>query len=155
MSQNLPTPNEARRFDPRLSWKDNKIPLQDYPWVDLDTSLQWQAFQRVVQVLQKRGNRVFVLVGPFNEHLMTAESKERYQKVKAAVGAWLDSQQIAHAIPEPLPSELYGDASHPLPAGYEKLAHQLFDEPTFKSFKVRRESQKFTPVAYAPGSPRV
>jgi hypothetical protein len=30
-------------------------------------------------------------------------------------------------------SELYGDASHPLAAGYEQLAEQLMRDPAFRS----------------------
>jgi hypothetical protein len=114
-------------------WYKRGIGKQDYPWVDLETSLQWQAFQRVVTILRERDNRLFVLVGPFNEHLMTAESLKRYHEVKATIAAWLGDQQVPHAVPPPLPSELYGDASHPLAGGYALLARQLRDEPFFQS----------------------
>jgi hypothetical protein len=32
----------------------------------------------------------------------------------------------AHGNAAPLPSDLYGDTSHPLSAGYEMLARQLY-----------------------------
>ena len=67
--------------------------MQEYPWVDPDTSLQWAAFQRMVRILQQRGNRVFVLVGPFNEHMLTPASLQRYRQVKAAIAAWLQEKQ--------------------------------------------------------------
>ena len=82
---------------------------------------------------RRRGNRVFVLVGPFNEHLLTPESLMRYGQVKATIAAWLIEKQVPHAIPAPLPSELYGDASHPLAAGYKMLAEQLAEEPFFRT----------------------
>jgi hypothetical protein len=113
-------------------WYQSGITKQDYPWVDLEASLQWHAFQRMVQILQQRGNRVFVLVGPFNEHLLNPDSRQRYQKVKATLAAWLQAQQIPHAVPAPLPSEQYGDASHPLAVGYALLARQLLDDPSFR-----------------------
>jgi hypothetical protein len=113
-------------------WYESKITEQDYPWIDLNTSLQWHAFQRVVQILQQRGNHVFVLVGPFNEHLLTPESKQRYQGVKATITAWLDAQQIPNLAPPALASALYGDASHPLAAGYEMLARQMLGESYFQ-----------------------
>ncbi len=62
------------------------------------------------------------MVGPFNEHLLTPGSLQRYQQVKAAIGAWLEERKIPHVIPAPLPSEQYGDASHPLAEGYRALA---------------------------------
>jgi hypothetical protein len=87
----------------------------------------------VVELLRQRGNRVFVLVGPFNEHLLTPDSRERYQKVKAVIAAWLEEKQVPHAVPSPLPSEQYGDASHPLAGGYKQLARQLAKESFFRS----------------------
>jgi hypothetical protein len=128
----LPPPDHSRRHPPR-PWYTSGIAKQDYPWVDMDTSLQWQAFQGVVELLQQRGNRVFVLVGPFNEHLLTPASQERYQRLKAAIAAWLREKKIPHSLPSPLPSEQYGDASHPLAQGYEELANQLVKAPFFQS----------------------
>jgi hypothetical protein len=123
LTQALPAFKASLRHFPEPWYKT--IAKQDYPWVDLDTSLQWPAFQRAVKILQRRKNQVFVLVGPFNEHLLTSESLSRYQEVKAKIAAWLAEQQIPHAVPPALASDLYGDASHPLAEGYAKLARQL------------------------------
>jgi len=131
LTRGLPPSDNVLRHQPQ-PWYESDIKEQDYLWIDLETSLQWHAFQRVVQILQQRGNRVFVLVGPFNEHLLNPESKQRYQEVKATIVTWLQVQQIPYMAPEPLPSELYGDASHPLAAGYEMLARQLLQEPFFQ-----------------------
>jgi hypothetical protein len=127
----LPPPDEARRHLPQ-PWYKSGITRQDYPWVDLGTSLQWQAFRGVVELLLRRGNRVFVLVGPFNEHLLNPESLRRYQEVKATIGDWLSARHVPHALPPPLPSEQYGDASHPLAEGYRQLAAQLASDPFFR-----------------------
>jgi hypothetical protein len=108
-----------------LPWFKAGFTAKDDPWIDLDTSLQWQAFQRVVKLLQQRGNRVLVLVGPFNEAMLKPASLTRYQGVKTAIAAWLTAQGIPHMIPAPPRSEWYGDASHPLAAGYAELARQL------------------------------
>ncbi len=61
----LPPLNNSLRHPPR-PWYQSGIGRQDYSWVELDKSFQWQGFQRLVDVLQRRGNRLFVLVGPFN-----------------------------------------------------------------------------------------
>jgi hypothetical protein len=127
----LPPPDQSRRPLPQ-PWYQSGITKQDYPWVSPEMSLQWEGFRRTVEVLQRRANRVFVLVGPFNEHLLTPESRQRYQEVKAAIVGWLEEQQIPHAAPPPLASELYGDASHPLAAGYAELARQLLTERSFR-----------------------
>lgn len=131
LTRGLPQPDRSLRHESR-PWFKSGITLQDYPWVDPDTSLQWRAFRGVVEILQRRGTRVFVLVGPFNEHLMAPESLQRYQAVKRTISAWLEAKQIAHAVPPSLPSELYGDASHPLALGYARLAQQLQLEPFFR-----------------------
>jgi hypothetical protein len=120
-----------------VPWYEADRVAVDYPWFDLEESLQWRAFQRAVEILQQRGNRVFVLVGPFNEHMLTPTSLQRYQKVKATIGAWLQVKQISHAIPGVLAREQYGDASHPLASGYAALARQLGDHAFFRSIPSR------------------
>jgi hypothetical protein len=132
LTRGLPPSDNSLRHLPQ-PWYKSGITNQNYPWVDLETSLQWHAFRQVVELLRQRGNRVFVLVGPFNEHLLTPDSLERYQKVKAMIAAWLGEKQVPHAVLPPLPSEQYGDASHPLPEGYKQLARQLAKEPFFRS----------------------
>jgi hypothetical protein len=134
----LPPADQALRHAP-VPWDKSKtkISKEDYPWVDLETSLQWQAFQRAIKILQDRGNRVFILVGPFNEHLLLPESLKRYRALKAAIEAWLLVQDFPHLMAATLPSDQYGDASHSLAAGYAQLARQLWAKPSFRSFKTR------------------
>lgn len=124
--------DDGKRRHPPLPWNKTGKSKVDYDWIDLDTSLQWSAFRRAVETLQRRGNRVFVLVGPFNENMLTPESLTRYRKTKGAVSAWLKERDIPHAVPDALPSHVYGDASHPLAAGYAQLARQLADDPAFQ-----------------------
>jgi hypothetical protein len=132
LTRGLP-PSENSRRHLSQPWYKSGITKQDYPWVDLETSLQWRAFQGVVEYLQRRGNRVFVLVGPFNEHLLTPGSLKRYALVKATIAAWLREKRVPHAVPLPLPSEQYGDASHPLAEGYKQLAKLLTEDLSFRS----------------------
>jgi hypothetical protein len=133
LRRGLPRADDSRRHDPDRPWYKNGISKQDYPWVDLDSSLQWHAFQRVVKLLRERGNQVFVLVGPFNEHMLSEGSLRRYREVKATITSWLEAQEIPYAAPPPLPSKLYGDASHPLRAGYAELARRLQHDPFFRA----------------------
>jgi hypothetical protein len=132
LTRGLPSADDPLRHVPQ-PWYKSGISQQDYPWVEPERSLQWHAFQRVVEVLRRRNNRVFVLVGPFNEHLLTSQSRRRYQSVKDTIAAWLRANEIPHLVPELLPSEQYGDASHPLAAGYAELARQLQEDPFFSS----------------------
>ena len=122
------------RHEP-ISWKKSGIQEQDYPWVDPDESLQWAGFRRTVEVLRSRHNEVFVVVGPFNEHLLSEASGKRWRDVKMKLAAWLTVNGVPHVVPEPLVSDQYGDASHPLPAGYADLAKTLCETASFRRFK--------------------
>jgi hypothetical protein len=127
LQHGLPEPAPFPR-DPPKPWYEKDNTLKDFPWVDPETSLQWHAFQRVVEILEQRGNRVFVLVGPFNEHLLTPESRHRYEGVKTTIAAWLEGKQVPHLVPAPRACDQYGDASHPLAAGYASLAQDLHEK---------------------------
>ena len=96
-----------------------------YAWVDLQTSLQWRFFKRSVQLLRERGNTVFVLIGPFNEHLLAPESRQTYQRLTCKIQSWLRRENILYYAPAALPANLYVDASHPRRAGYARLANHL------------------------------
>jgi hypothetical protein len=132
LAKGLPPSDAARRHLPQ-PWYKSGIARQDYPWVDPETSLQWQAFRGAIELLQQRGNSVFVLVGPFNEHLLSPESLRRFHRIKATIAAWLRDNQVPHALPPPLPSEQYGDASHPLAQGYKQLAGKLMKDAFFRA----------------------
>ena len=132
LARGLPPLDDRPRYE-QLPWnKTGKTPV-DFEWIDLETSLQWHAFQRCADILHQRGNRVFVLVGPLNEHMLTKASLYRYQKVKNTIKASLEANEIPHVVPAALPSEQYGDMSHPLAVGYAELARQLKDEPFFRA----------------------
>ncbi len=116
-----------------ISWAERGTAKTDFQWVELESSLQWKFFQRSVKLLKKRGNNVFVLVGPFNEHMLKGESIEIYRKMKSKIEVWLQQNNIAYYMPQTLPSELYVDASHPLSEGYAMLAKQLFENESFRT----------------------
>lgn len=99
---------------------------QELPWVQLETSLQWGAFQRLAEILRGRGNRVFVLVGPLNEHMLVSSSLAVYRGILGDVESWLNDHDYPHHIPSVLPSDLYADMSHPLSQGYALLAQDLW-----------------------------
>jgi hypothetical protein len=120
----LPPP-EPKPHQLEISWVERGVKPQEFAWVGLDRSFQWRMFRRCVELLRARGNRVTVLIGPFNEHMIAPPSRPGYDRLLVDVQAWLREQGIPFAAPAPLPSELYGDASHPLGEGYERLAAQL------------------------------
>jgi len=117
-----------------ISWEQRSIRPQNFPWIGASDSLQWKAFQDVVQLLRRRQNKLFVIVGPLNEHMLTEESRERYHKLRGQVETWLQDEQIAFISASLLPSPLYADASHPLAAGYEQMAKQLCASNEFQKW---------------------
>ena len=112
-------------------WTERGIQRQSFAWVDLEGSLQWQSFRRTVEILRERGNQVFVLIGPFNEHMLEDANRPVYADRQRAVEAWLRERGIPCLAPEPLPSHLYADASHPLSEGYALLARRLMEDTAF------------------------
>lgn len=128
-----PEPHNRAHSEP-ISWTQRGIQPQDIPWIDLDTSLQWQAFRSTVATLRGRGNRVFVILGPFNEHLLTDESRERYRMMKQQAEAWLGENGVSHHAAALLPSDEYADASHPLADGYARLAREVSADEEFQTW---------------------
>jgi hypothetical protein len=102
-------------------------------WVELETSLQWYFFRRSVELLRQRNNTVFILVGPFNEHMLDADSIDTYRKMQTKIKNWLRQNSLPCYMPDVLPAHLYVDASHPLSEGYAVLAKQLFESESFRS----------------------
>lgn len=120
----LPVPQPISR---PVDWRTRKIDPQNLPWIDPDDSLQFSAMTRVIDLLRSRKNRVFVLLGPLNPHVLTLESRRRYNRVREKSEAWLQQNLVPYLAPSPLVSDQYADASHPLAQGYQALALQLWE----------------------------
>jgi hypothetical protein len=105
----------------------------DVQWVALEDSIQWRSFRQAIELLKARQSRVFVLVGPFNEHLLNPEDATAYDRIKKTIDEWLTDQGVPHAMAPVLPASLYADLSHPVAEGYARLARQLLSEPSFQA----------------------
>jgi len=138
ISLELPPPDETRHRDVS-PWTERGIAPVRFRWVNAGDSLQWALFQRTVKLLEDRGNRVFVLVGPFNEHMIAPEGRDAYEAIKAAIADWLTQRGVPHLIAPLLPSHLYADASHPLSEGYALLADELLACEGFRTFSADPE----------------
>jgi len=115
-------------------WSTSGIGTQQFQWVALEKSLQWRAFKRLALLLRGRGNEVLVILGPFNTHMMAPENKPRFEQERELVQKWLAEQRFAAFSPPPLKSRLYGDASHPLTAGYQILAGQILADKGYRDW---------------------
>lgn len=133
----LPLPDESPSPKPVAQpWTSKRMRKFNASWVELKTSFQWRCFKRTIKILERRRNRVFVLLGPFNEHMLKEESLDTYKKMKSEVEGWLHEKRIPHYVPSPLPSECFADPSHPLSRGYAMLAKQLFENKSFLRFQL-------------------
>jgi hypothetical protein len=129
---------DARRTQPvTRNQPDDVQGTTRFEWVELDSSLQWQAFQRVIGRLREAGNDVLVVLGPFNEHMLAAENRPACRKLREGIAAWLTRNRVPHVVAQTLPSALYADASHPLTEGYELLAKRLYANGSFQSWLSR------------------
>lgn len=108
------------------AWSVQGRAQQDLPWVELDSSLQWQAFRRSVEKLRARGNRVAVIIGPLNEHMLTPSDVGQVRAILRGAEDWLRANNFTYYSPSTLPSSLYADLSHPLAEGYALLAEELW-----------------------------
>jgi hypothetical protein len=115
-------------------WDASGPVVQRFEWVDLDTSIQWSAFQRLVRQLLHHHNQLLVILGPFNEHMIAPDNLAAYQTLRDAVADWLVKNKVPHLVPEVLPGELYADASHPLTQGYQRLSERIHREEIFQQW---------------------
>ncbi len=135
---NLAAPETALRH-PEISWTERGIRKQNLEWVEPEASLQWRAFRSTVEMMLERGHSLFVLVGPFNEHLLEPSSLQRYRELRVHVESWLQERGVPAFAPPALASERYADASHPLAEGYAEIARQLAERREFQSWLQSRE----------------
>ena len=98
-------------------------------------SLQWRAFRQTIHTLQRRGNRVFVLVGPFNSHLLTEANRVEWQQRREAIVSSGCRMRVSRTwLQNRCPAQTYADASHPLAVGYREIASQLLADSTFRNW---------------------
>lgn len=130
----VPPPAPGPHGQP-LTWEARGIPVSAIAWPTPGESLQWRFFCQAVTLMRARGNRVCVLVAPFNPYLQDPESQARHERLVAGLvaemGTWRD---VTVLRPPALPTDEYADASHPLAAGYARLAAALAVDARFRSW---------------------
>ena len=82
-------------------------------------------------MLCKNGNEVVILLGSINPFMQTPECLERYRWIMAQAEEKLRMPEVKLVVLPELPSEEYGDSSHPLATGYERLANCLLEKELF------------------------
>ena len=126
-------PSSILRHEP-VDWTKQGIQPQAFEWLPADQSLQFQALLRSIEHLQSTSNHVLVVIGPFNTHLLVDDNKRRFASLRQSVIEEFRARDIEHLAASVLPSEEYGDASHPLRGGYCLMADELLANSTFREF---------------------
>lgn len=124
-------PNAASRNVARTST------LRTYEWVDVGSSLQWDAFERMLVKLSQRGVAVSVLVTSLDpsgrtEACVSREYELVDQVMARVVGTGATAIRIA-----PQPAWM-ADASHPTPDGYRAQATLLWSDSEFRSWVMQQ-----------------
>ena len=129
---------ENRPHSQPISWLERGIVKQDFPWVNLNDSFQWDSFKKVIKLLRKRNNNILVIIGPFNPYILTNESYVRYNTMRKEMVKELKNERISYILLSDLPPELYADASHPLKDGYKEIAKELYKSEVFVSYLTKK-----------------
>lgn len=118
--------SEKKKRNGTRDWQRQHIPIQDWPWVTPEESRQVAAFIDAIQIMKKRKNQVIVTVGAINEWMLSEASRCAYHESRNKLIAILNDTGADEVIVfSLLPSEEYADGSHPLAAGYHRMAEEL------------------------------
>lgn len=118
-------PSEDSKYQVLVPWTrvENDL-LRDF-WGDPDTHPEWLAFERLIGLLESRDNKILVVLGPMNEHMMASVMRASYLSLRAKLAKRLEARGVATFTPSLLPSDTYADICHPLAPGYELMAKEL------------------------------
>ncbi len=127
ISATLP-PSEDSHHQRLIPWSEHASEHLKGSWGDPDVYPVWTAFERLLSLLQDRGNRILVLLGPMNEHMMAPAMREQYQALKLKLAGKVKAKGVRCFVASLLPSRQYADICHPLKDGYEALARELLQK---------------------------
>ncbi|MCE5249215.1 hypothetical protein LLG96_03245 [bacterium] len=130
------TPVMAESQGQGISWELKKVKPSDEPFVPLSESIQWGLFTDAIQKFREKNTRVFVLIGPFNQYMLTPESQQRLFATVEDAKKDLDAMGVPYfdSFKIGIPSNEYGDSCHLLNEGHMRLAHALLDDESFKQW---------------------
>lgn len=93
-----PVMREKQGLGTPWSSRDDGDKIDD-PFLSPGGSVQWECYLRALRMLKDKGNRIFVLLGPYNTYNLTDKSRARFFGMMAAVKKSLTSSGIRISIP--------------------------------------------------------
>ncbi|MBT4484656.1 MAG: hypothetical protein HOC71_13375 [Candidatus Latescibacteria bacterium] len=119
-----------------LDWMTKEIKVSDYPFVEISESIQFECFVNAIKKLSKNNSRVFILLGPFNHHMLTPESRERLFDMMDDVKKVFDDMGYPYfdTLKINLPSNTFADTCHLLKDGHIILAREIIKDTRFQQW---------------------
>lgn len=119
-----------------IDWKAKQLKRADDPFMNPDDSIQFGLFLDAIERLQEKNTSVFVMIGPYNNHYLTDQSKEKLFSMVERIKESLDERRIPYydTFTAGLPSNAFSDSCHMLKEGHEILARKMTANQSFISW---------------------
>jgi len=118
-------------------WSSRKeAQIRDDPFLKIGESVQWELYLKALRVLKKRGNNVFILLGPYNSYCLTEASRGHLFAMMDEVKKKLAELGYSYfdATRDLLPSGQFADQCHLLRDGHVLLARALVKDAAFQKW---------------------
>ena len=127
------TPVMEEKQGKGLDWEEKGYKQSKAPFVPIKESIQWKLYIKALKKLEKRNVKIFILIGPYNSHMHTTESREKLRAMLNEVKAALDEMGYLYfdSVENNLPSKTFADSCHLLAEGHSILAQRLLNDPGF------------------------
>jgi len=119
-----------------LNWETQNMRLQDFGYIPISESVQFECFLKTITMLKKRDIGFFVLIGPYNPYILTPGSRARLDILLEAVKrSFLENRIPFFDAGSKLPSEELADgAGHMLSGGHDMLAKEMLRNEGFREW---------------------
>lgn len=119
-----------------LDWETKKQKVSNEPFVNSSQSIQWGLYVDALKRFQVKNSRVFVMIGPYNQYMLTPESQLRLFTLIELLKKDLDALGIPYfdTFTIGLPSRTFGDTCHLLKDGHIMLAKAMLSDERFRQW---------------------
>lgn len=119
-----------------LNWETQKMKLQNYKYIPLEESVQFECFLDTIKMLKRRNITFFILIGPYNPYVLIPESRERLYVLLGNVKCYFDEHKLPYfEAGSNLPNSQFADgAGHMLYNGHDILSKELLKDARFQEW---------------------